>query len=404
MRLVIDGQRLTAERTGVGRCLESLLDEWAVSGMPLAETVIVLRDPRGLERVPKAEGLTAKVVGQSWPGLAWECFGLGRELRPDDLLFAPANLVPPTWHGRTVLVIYDTLLWSVPESFPWWTRIRYGWRYRWAARQADRVIVPSQSTARDVARVHGLEPDRLRVILPGPHPAFRPLPCDSAPVRAARRAVGLDDAPFFLFVGKRSPRRNVPAILDAFARHRQHHPAHRLVFVGPDDREPLPGPEAGVIRAGHVAEPILRGLMADAVALLYPSNYEGFGLPVVEAMASGCPVVTLRNSALIEAGGDAPWFLDTPSPESLLWALAILATDPAARAERIKRGLAHVAQFRRAKFVAGVRDELIAAAERNMGPRTTGALPPGGLSCSPTAPPSGPWNLLSDRVPPWTGQ
>src|SRR5436190_16195363 len=92
MRLVIDGQRLTAERTGVGRCLESLLADWAVTGLPLSETVVVLRDRGGLGRVPQVKGLTARVVGEGWPGLAWECGALARALRPDDLLFAPANL------------------------------------------------------------------------------------------------------------------------------------------------------------------------------------------------------------------------------------------------------------------------------------------------------------------------
>ncbi|HMB03982.1 MAG TPA: glycosyltransferase family 1 protein [Isosphaeraceae bacterium] len=362
MRLVIDGQRLTAERTGVGRCLEGLLEEWAATGLPMAEAVVVLRDPRGRERVPKAEGLTAKVVGAGWPGLAWECLGLRRELRPDDLLFAPANLVPPNWRGRTVLVLYDTLPWSVPESFPWHVRLRFGGRYRLAARRAERVLVPSRATARDVARVHGVAPERLRVVVPGPDPGFRPRPHDSEAVRAARLALSLDDAPFFLFVGKRSRRRNVPAILDAFARHRRRHPAHRLVFVGPGDRDDLPGPDAGVVRAGHAAEPVLRGLLADALALLYPSNYEGFGLPVVEALASGCPVVTLRNSALTEAGGDAPWYLDAPAPVALARALDVLANDPEARAERVAKGLAHVARHSRARFAAAVRDELIAAA------------------------------------------
>src|SRR6516225_9559698 len=129
MRLVIDGQRLTAERTGVGRCLESLLSEWAETDSPLAETLVVLRDRSGLARVPNVPGVHALVVGQGWPGLAWECFALGRVLRPDDLLFAPANLVPPVWRGRTVLIVYDTLPWTVPESFAWHVRWRFGWRY-----------------------------------------------------------------------------------------------------------------------------------------------------------------------------------------------------------------------------------------------------------------------------------
>src|SRR3954469_12513502 len=97
MRLVIDGQRLTSERTGVGRCLESLLADWAETGLPLAETLVVLRDRGGLARVPRADGLSAEVVAEGWPGLAWENLGLAGALRAGDLLFAPANLVPLRW-------------------------------------------------------------------------------------------------------------------------------------------------------------------------------------------------------------------------------------------------------------------------------------------------------------------
>jgi glycosyltransferase involved in cell wall biosynthesis len=366
MRLVIDGQRLTAERTGVGRCLESLLAEWAETGLPLAETLVVLRDPDGLARVPRAPGLRAQVVGRRWPGLAWECFGLGRMLRRGDLLFAPANLVPPFWRGRTVLLVYDTLPWVVPASFAWTVRWRFGWRYRLAARQAGRVMVPSRATARDVARVHGVPEGRLRIVFPGPEPNFRPLPKGAPEIDEARRSIELGNDPFFLFVGKRSRRRNLPAILEAFARHRLTHPTHRLVFVGPEGGVALPdrgaAAAAGVVAAGHVTEPVLRGLLADAVALLYPSDYEGFGLPVVEALASGCPVVTLRNGALSEAGGDAPWYLERPDADALAHAMHGLATDPAGRALRVERGLAHVARFSRARFAREIKEELQAAA------------------------------------------
>lgn len=359
MRLVIDGRRLTAERTGVGRYLETLLAEWARTGPPLPRTVVALHDPAGLERVPECEGLRTELVCPGWPGLAWERFGLGRLLRPGDLLFAPTNLIPVGWRGRTVLALFDALLEARPDDFPRSARWRFRRRYRLAARRADLVIVPSEATARDAEHHYRVPPDRIRVIYPAPEPAFRPLPPDSEEVRAARSALGLGDDPFFLFVGKRSRRRNVPSILAAFARHRGDFPNHRLAFVGPASA-PITAP--GVVEAGHVPEPILRGLLASAVALLYPSEYEGFGLPVVEAMACGCPVVTLRRGALLESGGEAAVFLDSADPGPLADAMTRLVADPVARNAHTARGVTHAARFRVDGFAEAVRDAIFGLA------------------------------------------
>jgi glycosyltransferase involved in cell wall biosynthesis len=364
MRLIIDGRRLTAERTGVGRYLEGLLEEWALTGPPLPETIVVLHDEAGRDRIPSSPKIGAQVVGRSWPGLVWERFGLASVLQRGDILFAPTNLIPANWHGPSVLVMFDTLQEVRPGDFPWHVRWRFGARYRRAARQADHVVVPSEATANDVRRHYDVSPTRIHRIPPAPGPEFAPHGPKSEEVQRARQDVGLGEAPFFLFVGKRSRRRNIPAILSGFARFRADYPDSRLVFVGPRGDDITEGGEIpGILDAGHVSEPVLRGLLAGALALLYPSEYEGFGLPVVEAMASGCPVITLRNSALEEAGGAAAYYLPAPTLEAMSEALRIVASDAVIRSEFVRLGLTHVQHWTRAQFAERVKDVIVSVAE-----------------------------------------
>jgi glycosyltransferase involved in cell wall biosynthesis len=359
MRLIIDGRRLTAARTGVGRYLEVLLQDWAETGAPLPETLVVLQDRAGLTRVPSGSGIRAEASGEGLPGLAWEQLVLRRRLLEGDTLFAPANLVPWGWRGRTVLVMHDVLLEAMPDLFPWHVRWRFGGRYRRAASMADRVLTPSQSTWRDVAKYYGVPADRLRVVYPAPDPMFRPQGPASEEVTEARARVGVGSSPFFLFVGKPSARRNIPAILEAFEAHRERHPGHRLVFVGPGSIDLGPrGDDPAILRPGHVAEAVLRGLMSDALALLYPTEYEGFGLPIVEALASGCPVVTLRRGAMLEAGGDAAWYLEDAGAGELAHAMEVLSTDISARASRMSRGFHQASRFLPSRFADEVKAEI----------------------------------------------
>ena len=354
-RLVIDGRRLGARRTGVGRYLERLLIDWAGDGWPLDRVLLVLHESTAFDRVPRHPTLEIRTIGEGWPGLVWEWFGLGSLLTRGDILFAPTNLLPRRWRGPSVLVAFDTLLESVPQGFSLATRLRFARRYRDAARRATRVIVPSEATAQDVVERYGVEPHQLRMIYPSIGEGFRPREADDPLVMAAKEEFGIGTEPFFLFVGKRSARRNLPSILEGFHRHRSEHPSHRLIFVGPGGGG-LSSSGDGVIYAGHVTDDHLLGLMAGATALLYPSDHEGFGLPVAEAMASGCPVVTLRRGALSESGGGAAYYLDAPSPEAIAGALRDLTRRDGPRSRYISLGLAQAARFQGPGFARAVCD------------------------------------------------
>ncbi|WZO96377.1 glycosyltransferase family 1 protein [Isosphaeraceae bacterium EP7] len=352
MRIVVDGRRLGLGQTGVGRYLEVLLHGWADAGGPPSETLVILHDPAGLDLIPNCPNMTAQVRGVGWPGLAWERIALGRSYRPGDVLFAPTNLIPANWPGPSVLVLFDTLLWTAPQGFTWRNRVWFGRRMRLAAHRASLVIVPSRATFRGVIEHLGIAPDRLRTVDPAVAPEFHPRTASDPVVLGARAAVGLGDADYLLFLGKPSVRRNLPALLAGFERHRRNHPLIKLVLAGPGT-EALGGPD-GVIAAGRVPDAVLYGLVAGARALVYPSSEEGFGLPILEALASGCPAVTSVRGALAESGGDAAYDLGEVGPGSIAAALDRLADDPAERSVRITRGLAHAARFTVAAFAQGV--------------------------------------------------
>lgn len=351
-RLVIDGRRLGPTRTGVGRYLELLLDEWAISGPPAAETVVAVQHTKGIDRSAFGSEISFVSIGENWPGAVWERWGLGRVLRPGDLLFAPTNLIPEFWRGPSVLAIFDTLLEVLPQSFSWTSRLRFRRRYRRSARRAFRIVAPSRATAENVVAHYGVPRARVRVVHPGIDPAFA---APSSPglereFEEILRGLGLGDSPFFLFVGKCSRRRHVEELRLAFERFRECRPDIRLAIAGPTDGRTERDRSPTIDRLGHVDERTLRALYGKALALFYPSDHEGFGFPVVEAMASGCPVVTTRAGALAESAGDAAWFLERPSVDQLYRAMKVLGENSTRRAELAELGRIQARQFCRRDF------------------------------------------------------
>ena len=267
----------------------------------------------------------------------WWTFGLPRELkRQQAAIFHGVDFAvpfPPTIPA--VMTIHDLSPWqSAPWVDPAWraraarVRKRVPWMIRTGA--AAHIVTPSEAIRRDVLEFFHLHPERVTAIPLAAAAHFSPRPQTSA-------------RPYFLYAGMHEPRKNIAAILDAWTTVRATHDVD-LILAGPHrDDFHLPPPQPGLHRRGVVSEEELAHLYSGAVALLYPSHYEGFGLPVLEAMQCGTPAIISHDPALVETAGDAAIAIHDSA--GLASAMQSLLDNPALRSALSLRALARAAQF-----------------------------------------------------------
>jgi glycosyltransferase involved in cell wall biosynthesis len=268
-----------------------------------------------------------------------------------DVFHASVHLVnPPTAGTHLTATIHDMTCWIHPETHTAAnieaTR-RYGHR---VLRRAAACIAISESSRRDAIEILGLAEDRVRTIYPGVDDSFFLVSPEDA--TAVKTTYGLGK-PYMLFVGMIEPRKNIDRLLDAYsALPLAVREEYDLVLAGPlgwcspNTIERLLHPGPGIHFLGYVPERNLPLLTAGAAMFLFPSLYEGFGLPVAQAMACGVPVVTSRGSSLEEIGGDAVVLIDPCSVEELAAAVARLALSACRRKELGELGRRRANGFR----------------------------------------------------------
>lgn len=272
---------------------------------------------------------------------------------PISLFHGTNFLLPPTGRSAGVVTVHDLSPLSVPDAVPPRVAHRFRRAVGKAVERAQVVITDSQFVAGEVRERLGVPADRVSVIPLGVSQDFAAPGEPAADREHLAKRLGIEP-PFVLFVGTTNPRKNLHRLLGAFAEARRagRFP-HRLVLAGdpgfahPDVRARIEELHLlPVTRStGYVGEADLATLYRTADLLAFPSLHEGFGLPVLEAMAAGCPVLTSDTTALAEVAGDAAVRVNPTSQDAIAGALARLLGDPAQRSQLAAAGRARAARF-----------------------------------------------------------
>ncbi|MGD8623299.1 MAG: glycosyltransferase family 1 protein [Anaerolineae bacterium] len=348
MRIAVEAEMSWRNRAGTGHYARSLFG--AMEKIAPEHDYLYLRAG---DDAPGSKGHLRRLV-HGLRRMAWVQFSLPAQIRRQqaDLFHAPA-MVGPRWQPcPAVFGLLDLAVIEYPQTFdPLW-RAYVLFSLRWALPRARAVIAISESTRQDAVRHLGLAPERVKVVYCGADPLFRPIE-DGSLLEAARHRLRLP-ARFVLSVGTLEPRKNIPRLLEAFRCLKDEGDlAHKLVIVG--DRGWLYDEvfrQIGQLQLEH--DTVLTGYLARedlvlaynlADLFVYPSLYEGFGLPPLEAMACGCPVVTSDRSSLPEVVGDAALLVDPEDVPALARAMAALLHRPDKRAELAARGFRQAGRF-----------------------------------------------------------
>lgn len=339
MHLAIDASRTTNARiTGTERyaleMIRALLPH--VSG----QVTLYFRDepPAGL--FPR----TARQKVLHMPRL-WTHTRLALQLvfdRPD-VLWVPAHTLPLVFPGRAAVTVHDLGYLHFPDAHPPRQRDYLDWSTRHSARRAAIVLADSKATAADLVRAYRIPSERIRVVYPG---------VNVPPVRDVAEVARRLDLPerYFLFLGTLQPRKNISRLVQAYRRWQAAHPGDPAALVLAGRRGWLYDPAwtagvPGVVELGYVEDADRGALYAGALGLVFPSLYEGFGFPVLEAMGCETPVITSATSSLPELVGDAALLVNPLDAEEIASAMGRLSDRQEEHLRLVNAGRRRVAKF-----------------------------------------------------------
>ncbi len=282
--------------------------------------------------------------------LAWKML-----FNPPDVLFIPVHILPLSRAKKSVVAIHGLEYEYVPHGYSLWRRIYLRWSTKRALKRADKIIAISENTKQDLVKLYGAEQEKIKVVHHGIDNGNFVIPAKAGihPATAGRLKAGMTiGKPYLLYLGRIEQKKNINGILDAYEILKNEYKIpHELVLAGApgfgyDKLKSLIHNSKFIIReVGYADESVKWKLFYNADIFLFPSFYEGFGLPVLEAQAAGIPAVTSFNSCLPEVAGAGALFVNPENPAQIAEAVRQIIDDKALRDKLIKSGYENVKLF-----------------------------------------------------------
>lgn len=353
MKIGFDGKRITQNFTGLGNYSRYVLRILAETHPENQYQVFAGKASDSSEYLHQFSSIEFKYPERQFSKSLWRSFGIVNKLRMEgvELYHGLSNEIPFGLKKQgipSVVSIHDLIFYRYPQYYPWVDRKIYEYKMRYAADHADKIIAISETTKKDLINLFNVDPERIEVIYQNCDPSFRNKITDAEKQRI-RIQYNLPEN-YILNVGTIETRKNALLAVQAIC---ELNAGVHLIIIGKDT--PYAKKVKDYVNKNSLNKHVhflknvsfndLPGIYQMADLFLFPSEYEGFGIPVIEALSSGVPVIAAKGSCLEEAGGPGSIYVDPKDSSALSKQILSVLNDAEKRRNMIKAGLEHLEQF-----------------------------------------------------------